>query len=107
MVIKNYDIQFPLDSIKIIPLIETVPALINADIIVGEYHKKQMERGIFNDNYRVMLARSDSATSYGMVPFVLAIRIALSKMNIWADANKVEIAPILGCIILFLCQPDR
>ncbi len=94
---KNYDIQFPLDSIKIIPLIETVPALINADKIISEYHQKQSDKGIVNDNYRVMLARSDSAMSYGMVPSVLAIRIALSKMNIWGNDNKVEIAPILGC----------
>ncbi|KAF0092318.1 MAG: phosphoenolpyruvate carboxylase [Fusobacteria bacterium] len=94
---KNYDIQFPLDSIKIIPLVETVPALANVDNILDIYDKEQRKNGIYNDSYRVMLARSDSAMSYGMVSSVLAIRIALSKLANWSVANGVEVAPILGC----------
>lgn len=94
---KNYDIQFPLDSIRIIPLVETVPALVNIDSILDVYDKDQRKNGINNDSYRVMLARSDSAMSYGMVSSVLAIRIALSKLANWGSANNVEVAPILGC----------
>lgn len=94
---KNYDILFPLDSIDIIPLVETVPALVNVDRILDVYHKDQLKNGIETDSYRVMLARSDSAMSYGMASSVLAIRIALSKLALWNDVNKVEVAPILGC----------
>ena len=94
---KNYDIQFPLDSIRIIPLVETVPALVNVDSILDIYDKDQRKNGIENDSYRVMLARSDSAMSYGMASSVLAIRIALSKLAKWGEANGVEVAPILGC----------
>lgn len=94
---KNYDIHFPEDSIKIIPLIETVPAIIKADEIINEYHKNQQKKGIENKDYRVMLARSDSAMSYGMLSSVLSIRIALSKLRRWSLANNVEIGPILGC----------
>lgn len=94
---KNYDIQFPADSIKIIPLIETVPAIIKADEIIEEYHLAQKKKGLINDSYRLMLARSDSAMSYGMVSSVLSIKIALSKLADWSLKNQVEIAPILGC----------
>jgi len=94
---KNYEIQFPLDSIKIIPLIESVPALVNVDAILTEYYQNSLNDGHPIERLRIMLARSDSAMSYGMIASVLAVLIAIDKALKWGEANKVEVSPILGC----------
>jgi len=94
---KNYDIQFPLNSIRIIPLVESVPALVNVDIILDEYHKDTISKGCSFETIRIMFARSDSAMSYGMVSSVLAVVIATNKSLKWGELNNVEVAPILGC----------
>ena len=36
---KNYDVIFPLNSIRLIPLVESVPAIVNVDNILDKYHK--------------------------------------------------------------------
>ena len=94
---KNYDIQFPLNSIRIIPLVESVPALVTVDKILDEYHKDSLSKGCSFETIRIMFARSDSAMSYGMVASVLAVMIATFKSLKWGELNNVEVAPILGC----------
>jgi phosphoenolpyruvate carboxylase len=94
---KNYDIQFPLNCIRIIPLIESVPALLNVDLILDEYYKDSIEKGFDFEDIRIMFARSDSAMSYGMLSSVLAVVIAIDKSYKWGSKNNVEVAPILGC----------
>lgn len=94
---KNYDIQFPPNSIRIIPLVESVPALVNVDMILDEYHKDSIRKGFSFDAIRIMFARSDSAMSYGMVASVFAVVIATAKSLKWGELNNVEVAPILGC----------
>lgn len=94
---KNYEIQFPLNSIRIIPLIESVPALVNVDKILDDYQHNSLNDGKPLERLRIMFARSDSAMSYGMMASVLAVLIAIDKALKWGKANKVEVAPILGC----------
>lgn len=94
---KNYDIQFPMNSIRVIPLIESVPALVNVDSILEEYTNDLFAKGVKIDTLRIMFARSDSAMSYGMVSSVLAVVIAIDHSLKWGIKNKVEVAPILGC----------
>ncbi|TYC87580.1 MULTISPECIES: phosphoenolpyruvate carboxylase [Acetobacterium] len=94
---KNYEIQFPLNSIKIIPLIESVPALVNVDAILTEYYQNSLNDGHPIERLRIMLARSDSAMSYGMIASVLSVVIAIDKALKWGEANKVAVSPILGC----------
>lgn len=94
---KNYDIEFPMNSIKVIPLVESIPALLKADRILDEYYKDSMNKGYSIDNIRVMFARSDSAMSYGMISSVLAVLIATCKSIKWGESNNVEVGPILGC----------
>lgn len=94
---KNYEIQFPLNSIRIIPLIESVPGLVNVDKILTDYHQNSINDGQPLERLRIMFARSDSAMSYGMMASVLAVLIAIDKALKWGKANKVEVAPILGC----------
>lgn len=94
---KNYDIQFPLNSIRIIPLVESVPALVNVDKILDDYHKDSLSKGCSFEIIRIMFARSDSAMSYGIVASVLGVVIATYKSLKWGDLNNVMVAPILGC----------
>jgi len=94
---KNYAIQFPLNSIKIIPLIESVPALVNVDKILDDYYQNSINNGNSFDRLRIMFAKSDSAMSYGMMASVLAVLIGIDKSLNWGQLNKVEISPILGC----------
>jgi len=94
---KNYDIQFPMNSIRVIPLIESVPALVNVDLILEEYARDLLDKGVALDDLRLMFARSDSAMSYGMVSSVLAVVIAIDHSLQWGKRNKVNVAPILGC----------
>ena len=94
---KNYDIQFPMNSIRVIPLIESVPALVNVDSILEEYARDLMNKGVELQDLRLMFARSDSAMSYGMVSSVLAVVIAIDHSLKWGKLNNVNVAPILGC----------
>lgn len=94
---KNYDIQFSNNSIRIIPLVESVPALVNVDVILDEYYNDSKSKGFDIENIRIMFARSDSAMSYGMLSSVLAVLIAIDKTYKWGSLNDVEVAPILGC----------
>lgn len=94
---KNYDVRFPLNSIKVIPLIESVPALVNVESILEEYYQGSKAQGHTIDNMRMMFARSDSAMSYGMVSAVLSLVIAIKKAHQWGNKNNVNVGPILGC----------
>lgn len=94
---KNYDIQFPLNSINVIPLVESVPLLANIDSILDEYFHVTQEKGFKIDAMRFMIGRSDSAMSFGMIPGVLGTLIAINKASKWGKDHDVEIAPILGC----------
>ena len=94
---KNYDVKFSPDSISIIPLLESVPTLVNADKILDEYFKNTSSKGLKTKNIRIMFARSDSAMSYSMLASVLSVLIAINKTCAWGNRNNIEIAPILGC----------
>jgi phosphoenolpyruvate carboxylase len=94
---KNYDIEFPINSIRIIPLVESIPGLVNIDKIFDEYYHASEKKGYKFDYLRFMIARSDSAMSYGMVSGVLAVLIAIDKAYKWGKEHDVEVAPILGC----------
>jgi len=94
---KNYDIQFPLNCIKIIPLVESVPALVRVDEIMDEYHQNLLKKGIKLTEIRIMFAKSDSAMSYGLISSVLSVLIAIDKSYKWSKKNNVEVLPILGC----------
>lgn len=94
---KNYRIQFPLDSILVIPLLESIHALIHVDSILDEYYHHLTDKGMSVKRLRVMFARSDSALSNGLVPSVLSVVMAIGKAYRWGETHGVDVAPILGC----------
>lgn len=86
-----------LSTLEIIPLFEQTQTIINSDRILEEYialHKKHF--GKKPSYLRPYVARSDPALNAGMVPTVIAIKIALSKYSDFAQKHTIPLYPIIG-----------
>lgn len=77
-------------SINVIPLFESMEAMLNADKIVARYRE-----GLNLEYQRVFLARSDPALNYGSLAAVLLLNIALLKLH-RLQKDSIPIYPILG-----------
>ena len=88
---KDWVGSFEPKKIEIIPLIEDEKSLTNIDKILVSYIKHARPSYL-----RVFLARSDPALNYGLVPAVLLVKIALSKVIEVSQATGVKIFPIIG-----------
>jgi phosphoenolpyruvate carboxylase len=83
--------SFQPKNVEIIPLIEDWNSLLHIDQILSEYIK------ISKPTYvRVFLARSDPALNYGLIPAVLLVKIALSKIRRTSEIYETEMFPIIG-----------
>lgn len=83
--------------IELIPLFENIETIANSDTILAEYlilHKKTF--GFTPAYMRPYVARSDPALNSGVVPTVMAIKIALSRYKAFANKTGVEMYPIIG-----------
>ncbi|MDE2311720.1 MAG: phosphoenolpyruvate carboxylase [Patescibacteria group bacterium] len=87
-----------LSHILLIPLFEQVSTIINSDKILGQYldlHKKLF--GFTPPYMRPFVARSDPALNSGLVPTVIAVKIALSRYAKFAKKHNIDLYPIIGC----------
>ncbi|MBI2593360.1 phosphoenolpyruvate carboxylase, partial [Candidatus Daviesbacteria bacterium] len=87
----------PLKSIKVIPLFEDIRTIINSDKILKEYltlFQKKFNR--LPAYLRTYVARSDPALNSGLVPTVLAIKIALSRFRKFELQHNFKLFPIIG-----------
>lgn len=85
------------NSIGVIPLIERVEELTDADGTIENYlnsHKKAY--GKFPEYLRPFIARSDPALNAGLIPAVLAPKAAISHFNRLAEKYGVPMHPIIG-----------
>jgi phosphoenolpyruvate carboxylase len=88
-------------QIEVIPLFEQVDTIINSDKILLEYLTLYKKKFKTQPTYlRPYMARSDPALNSGMVPTVLAIKIALSKYKKLSEKLKIPLYPIIGTAAL-------
>lgn len=86
-----------LRHIELIPLFESVDTIIKSDEILREYLIGH--RFVFGTKpayMRPYVARSDPALNAGLVPTVLAIKIALCRYARFEKASGVRLFPIIG-----------
>lgn len=93
---KEFGISPDPNAVQVIPLVEEVPELLGAGRILAEYIDRAREADFHVTKLRVMLGRSDSAMIYGMVPSVLAVKVAISDCFATGREKGVDIYPILG-----------
>ncbi|MHC1627469.1 MAG: phosphoenolpyruvate carboxylase, partial [Candidatus Nezhaarchaeales archaeon] len=67
---------------RLVPLFEDVVKLLHCNEIVDGYRRLMLkELGEYEDHFRVFLGKSDAAMTYGHVASLLAIKIALSRLE--------------------------
>lgn len=98
--LKHELYNFTDDTIKhieVIPLFESVETMMRSDEILIEYiamHEKQF--GSIPTYLRPYVARSDPALNSGLVPTVLAIKVALSRYRALEHRMQIPLYPIIG-----------
>ncbi len=90
-----------LTNLRLIPLFEQVSTIINSDKILKKYfflYKKRFHK--LPPYFRPYVARSDPALNSGIVPTILAIKIALSRYQRLAKKIGIPFYPIIGAAAL-------
>jgi phosphoenolpyruvate carboxylase len=102
--LKNELLRFndaAIENLEVIPLFEQVDTIIHSDEILEKYldlYKKSFKK---TPQYlRPYTARSDPALNSGMVPTVLAIKIALSRYKKLSKKLNIPLYPIIGTAML-------
>jgi len=90
-----------IEHIELIPLFEDINTIANSDKILEEYMQMHIQGFDFKPEYlRPYVARSDPALNAGIVPTVLAIKIALSKYDDFSNKHEIPLYPMIGAAAL-------
>lgn len=93
---KEFGLEKDPNALQVIPLVESIPTMLNFHSFYEEYYYKCAEQGFTNKKLRFMIARSDSALSYGLTASVLSAKIMLNNIYRLGEKLDILIAPILG-----------
>ncbi|MFA5933279.1 MAG: phosphoenolpyruvate carboxylase [Microgenomates group bacterium] len=86
-----------LKHIQLIPLFEQAETISISAKILEDYVKLHQERFGFKPDYiRPFIARSDPALNSGLVPTLLAAKIALSDYEKFENETGINLYPIIG-----------
>jgi phosphoenolpyruvate carboxylase len=86
-----------LKHFEVTPLVEDAASLLTIEKILDPYWKSlKKEKKDLSRGQRVFLARSDPAMNAGLLPAVLAIKVALSALNDLAEKHTIDVHPIIG-----------
>ncbi len=87
--------------LEIIPLFESVDIIINSEKTLEKYLKIYKQKFSIRPSYlRPFVARSDPSLNSGIVPTVLAIKIAFSRYATFSKKFKIPLYPIIGAAAL-------
>ena len=87
--------------LEIIPLFESVEIISESHKILEKYLKLYKQKFKSRPAYmRPFVARSDPALNSGLVPTVLAIKIAFSRYHKFSHKFKIPLYPIIGAAVL-------
>ncbi len=93
-----YKLDGQLTNLRVIPLFEEINTIIHSDKILKKYlslyQKKFKKRPPYMRPY---VARSDPALNSGLIPTVLAIKLAFSHYKDLATKTGIPMYPIIGC----------
>jgi phosphoenolpyruvate carboxylase len=84
-----------LDTFEVTPLIEDVDSLLSIENILRPYWESLQKERTISDQ-RIFIARSDPAMNAGLVPAVLAAKVALSTAYSLASELGFSVHPIIG-----------
>lgn len=94
---KLLSIGNSLKYLEIIPLFEQVEKIINSGSLIRNYIKLHLKTFGFAPTYiRPYCARSDPALNSGLIPTVLAVKMALSSYRDLSEEFGVSLFPMLG-----------
>jgi len=90
-----------IEHIELIPLFEDIDTIARSDEILEEYLERHLAGFGFKPEYiRPYVARSDPALNAGIIPTVLAIKIAISRYKKFEEKNKIPLYPMIGAASL-------
>lgn len=94
---KLLKMEDAIKNIEIIPLFEQVTKIADSAIILSKYIKLHEQTFGFKPEYlRPYCARSDPSLNSGLVPTILALKIALSSFISLEKESGVKLFPMLG-----------
>ena len=94
---KLFEQKCAFNYLNVLPLLEGVDDLLNARSLLDKYlelHKKKYQKK--PEYLRLHIARSDPALNAGVVPAVVAGKVAMSEYYHFGRDNDIEIYPAVG-----------